>query len=181
MKLTKVMTIGAVLSLSYGLIACSEKQAEVKVEETEAKATGLEALVVAEEPAEAVSIAALRGAAKAGDEVTFTGKLIGNQTVLMDGRAIMVMGDPAKLTSCDLRPGDNCQMPWDVCCDDFDAIKANIVTVQVVDADGKPLKQGLRGVGGIQELSMVTVTGTVDAVSNADNMVVNAKSLFVKK
>lgn len=123
----------------------------------------------------------LRSSAKVGDSVAFAGKLVGGDPVLIDSRAIMTLGDPAKLISCDLREDDHCVTPWDVCCDDPDEIKQNIVTVQAVDADGRPLKEGFRGLGGIKELSEVTVLGTVAEGSNDENMIVNLSGVYVKK
>jgi len=169
------------LVLALSLASCSDKQEEAQASTTSESASGLASLLVTEAPADALSIAKLRTTAKVGDEVVFSGKIIGNSTVLIDGRAIMVMGDPQKITSCDLMHGDNCATPWDVCCDDHDVIKNSIVTVQVVDADGKPLKQGFRNVGGIKELSNLVVRGKVAEGSNEANMLINATSLFVVK
>ena len=112
--------------------------------------------------------------------MTFTGHVIGSDPVFMDGRAVMIMGDPKKLTSCNLRPGDECETPWDVCCDDHDVITASILTVQVVDDAGKPLKTGLKGLGGMKELSALTIIGKVADKSNESNMLINATGIFVQ-
>ena len=169
------------LVLALGLASCSDKPEEAKAPEVTATTTGLSSLLVTEAPADALSIAKLRTTATVGDEVVFSGKIIGSSTVFIEGRAIMVMGDPEKITSCDLRPEDSCTTPWDVCCDDFEVIKSSIVTVQVVDADGKPLKQGFRNVGGIKELTSLVVSGKVAEGSNESNMLINATSLFVSQ
>jgi len=169
------------LVLALGLASCSEKPEQANTPEVTESAKGLSSLLVAEAPADALSIAKLRTTAKVGDEVVFSGKIIGSANVFIEGRAIMVMGDPEKITSCDLHPGDSCTTPWDVCCDDHDVIKNSIVTVQVVDADGKPLKQGFRNVGGIKELASLVVSGKVAEGSNDANMLINATSLFVAK
>ncbi len=169
------------LALALGLASCSEKPQETKTPEATATATDLASLLVTESSAAPLSIAQLRSSAKVGDTVVFSGKVIGSKTVFIEGRAIMVMGDPDKITSCDLHPGDNCTTAWDVCCDDLDVIKSSIVTVQVVDADGKPLKEGFRNVGGIKELTNLVVTGKVAEGSNENNMLINATSLFIAK
>lgn len=176
----KLQNISA-LALALVLASCSEKPEAAKSTEVTESAKGLASLLVTEAPADALSIAKLRTTAKVGDDVVFSGKIIGNATVFIEGRAIMVMGDPEKITSCDLHPEDNCTTPWDVCCDDFEVIKNSIVTVQVVDADGKPLKQGFRNVGGIKELTSLVVSGKVAEGSNESNMLINATSLFVAK
>jgi hypothetical protein len=169
------------LVLALGLASCSDKPEEAQAPITGETTSGLASLLVTEAPADALSIAKLRTTAKVGDEVVFSGKIIGNDTVLIDGRAIMVMGDPKKITSCDLMHGDNCKTPWDVCCDEPDDVKNSIVTVQVVDADGKPLKQGFRDVDGIKELSSLVVSGRVAEGSNEANMLINATSFFLVK
>ncbi|MEO1857582.1 MAG: hypothetical protein ABGY95_09515 [Rubritalea sp.] len=169
------------LALALGLASCSETPEDVKAPEVTEATKGLASLVVSAAPTDATSIADLRTSAKVGDDVVFSGKVIGSSTVFVEGRAIMVIGDPQKITSCDLIHGDNCRTPWDVCCDDHDVIKGSIVTVQVVDADGKPLKEGFKNVAGIKELSNLVISGKVAEGSNDDNMLINATSLFVAK
>jgi len=167
------------LGLSLTLASCSEKD-----ESSDTSANGgsgdLAALVLTTAPEKPVDIADLRKSAKPGETVTFTGHILGSDNVFMEGRAVMIMGDPKKLTACNLNPGDECETPWDVCCDDPEVIKASIVTVQVVDDAGKPLKSGLKGLGGIKELSAVTVVGQVAASSDESNMLVNATGIYVQ-
>ncbi|MGJ8673091.1 hypothetical protein [Rubritalea sp.] len=179
MKLKSILACG----LLAGLVSCSEKPTdEVSNDSTAEVTSGMQGLLLESAPEGAVTINELRSSAKLGDAVAFKGKLIGGDPVLIENRAIMTLGDPAKLTSCDLMgEDDHCQTPWDVCCDDNDAIKQNIVTVQAVDASGSPLKEGFRGLGGIQELSTVTVLGTVAEGSNAENMIINSTAIFVEK
>lgn len=105
---------------------------------------------------------------------------MGRKDPFVAGRAMLVLGDPAKLTSCDIKDCSECPTPWDVCCDDPDDIKNFTATVQVLDADGKLIKQGLKGNHGIKELSQLIVTGTVAEGSNADNLLINATGIFIK-
>ena len=178
MKKTILLTFG----LAFTLISCSEKDKDTTdTSKQELKSdSAISKLLLKEEPKEAVGIAELRKTAKPGDTVTFTGAVIGSDSVFIKGRAIMVMGDPTKITSCDLHPGDNCQTPWDVCCDDPDVIKESILTVQVVDGSGRPLKADLTGVGGLKELSKATITGTVAKSSNESNMLINATGIYIQ-
>ncbi|MGJ8655780.1 MAG: hypothetical protein ACSHX6_04950 [Akkermansiaceae bacterium] len=183
MKLTQLLTLPKLmlLGLTVSLSSCSEDKKET-TESTQPKSevNALASYLLKESPADAVDIADLRKSASAGDTVTFTGKAMGKHSVFMDDRAIMVLGDPKKITSCDLLPGDNCKTPWDVCCDDRDVINATIVTVQIVDDAGKPLSTGIKGLGDIKELTEVIVTGKVADGSNEKNMVINATGIFVK-
>ena len=183
MKLKNILkTAGIIASLS--VISCSEKKEETSTATTtteESTNPELEEIILKEEPADAVDIAELRKTATVGDTVVLKGKVMGANLVFAKGRAMMILGDPNKLTSCDLKPGDNCERPWDVCCDTPKDIKENILTVQVLDTAGKTIKSGLKGVAGIKELAHVTVTGVVDKVSTEENMVINATGIFVNK
>ncbi|WP_411827647.1 hypothetical protein [Luteolibacter sp. AS25] len=176
MKINKLLPLAALLTIT----SCS-KEKENETVSSETSNDQLTAYLSEEKPAESTQISELRENAKPGDEVTFTGKVIGSHNVFMDGRAIMIMGDPTKLTSCDLHPGDNCASPWDTCCDDPDVIKQNIVTVQIVDESGTPLKSSIKGLGNLKELSTATVTGTVTEQSNAENMLINAASIYIEQ
>jgi len=174
MKLNTLYLLG----LSLALASCSnEKEASTDTKQT--GQTPLEKLVLETAPDKSLEIAALRTTAKLGDKVTFTGDVIGSNAVFMDGRAVMVMGDPKKLTPCNKIEGDECPTPWDVCCDDPDVITASIVTVQVVDDSGKPVKSSLKGLNGLKELSTVTVTGEVSGTASETNMLVNASGIYV--
>jgi hypothetical protein len=170
-------TILLPLGLAFILAACSDDKETTKEDST--PKGPLEKVVLDAAPASPIQIAELRKSAKPGDTVTFTGEVIGSFDVFMEGRAVMIMGDPHKMTPCNRIPGDECETPWDVCCDDPDHVTAAIVTVQVLDESGKPLKTSLKGVGGVAELSAVTVTGEVDKKSNDKNMIINATGLFV--
>ena len=172
----------AILALAsiFALASCSEEKGAASSSTSE-EDSSLSALVIKEEPAKAIDISDLRKTAKAGDLVTFSGDVLGSMNVFMDGRAVMILGDPKKMTACNLIPGDECETPWDVCCDDPDVIKASIVTVQAVDEAGKPLKEGFKGIGGMKELSSLVVTGEVAKGSTDSNMLVNATGIFVKK
>jgi len=162
--------------LAVLLSSCSEeKQADNP--SAPVKGDELAAVLLEAAPQEPLEIAEIRKSAKPGETVTFSGLVMGKEVVFMDSRAVLTLGDPGKMTPCG--PEEGCETPWDVCCDDPEVVNAAIITVQVVDENGKVLKKGLKGVGGMTELSSLTVTGEVAEGSNADNMVVNATGIFV--
>jgi hypothetical protein len=176
MKLTTTL-LAAIIP--FAIISCGDKgNSETKTEETKDKPS-LEYVLLKEKPAEAIKISDLRTKHKAGETVTFSGQVIGAKEVLIDGLAVMIMGDPTMMTTCNLLPGDGCVTPWDVCCDDKDVIRNNIVSVQVLDESGEPVKTGLRGLAGIKEMSDVIITGEIDKSSNEENMLINATGIFV--
>lgn len=180
MKLKYIIQTAAIIA-SFSLTSCSEKKEETSPTKTPENTSSLELekIILKKAPANAVGIADVRKNASAGDEVVFNGKVMGANIVFIKGRAMMILGDPDKLTSCDLKPGDNCERPWDVCCDAPKDIKENILTVQVLDTEGEIIKQGLKGLAGIKELSNVIITGVVDKTSNKDTMMVNVTGIFV--
>lgn len=116
---------------------------------------------------------------KAGDKITVQGKIMGSMKPFVEGRASFIIGDPAKLTSCDLKEDDPCESPWDVCCDDSQDIADATLSIQLIDGSGKVLKAGLKGINGLKELSNVVVEGTVDSASNKMVMIINAESISV--
>ncbi|MGJ8677131.1 MAG: hypothetical protein ACSHX0_06420 [Akkermansiaceae bacterium] len=180
MKIQHTVTTSA-LALAATLVFASCGKDEVPSAQTSAPSSALETILVSTMPESAESISQIRQSVEVGKDVTLSGKVMGSMEPFIEDRAMVLLGDPAIITSCDLRPGDNCPTPWDVCCDDHDAITASIATIQVLGEDGKPLKQGLKGVNGIKELSNLVVTGTIAEGSNSDNLLINAKSIFVQK
>jgi hypothetical protein len=118
---------------------------------------------------------------KPGDKVIVTGKVMGSRNPFVTGRASFIIGDPAKLASCDLDEGDGCKTPWDVCCEPSKVIASSTLNIQVLDAEGKVVKTSLKNIEGLTELAMVTVQGTVSHGSSAQSMSINAEIISVKK
>jgi hypothetical protein len=85
------------------------------------------------------------------------------------------------LTACSDTPGDECETPWDNCCDSPEDKKRGTATIQIVDADGRVLKEPVEGVGGLANLATITVTGTVADGSSADLLIINAKAIRTGK
>jgi hypothetical protein len=130
-------------------------------------------------PAGAQAIHLIRSQVKSGDEVTISGRIMGRSKPFVDGRAAFILGDPAKLTPCNERPDDECEEPWDVCCDSAEAKKIGTATIQLVDAEGRVLKQSLKGSHGLTELATVTLTGVVAPESSPESLIINATRIHV--
>lgn len=139
----------------------------------------LQSLLLPKAPEGAITITEARKKPTPGTQVIVSGKVMGNDNPIIQSRALLTLGDPTRLDSCDLIPGDECPTPWDVCCADPDIVRASIATIQVIDENGKPVKAGLRGLGGLQELSKLIVIGEVANGSNANNFLVNATGFHV--
>jgi hypothetical protein len=136
-------------------------------------------LVLTAAPADAKDVTQLRATAKSGDDVVIRGVVAGSKEPLAKHRAILTLLDPA-IRTCDRMTGDTCKTPWDACCEPTDVLVANTATVQVVGPDGRPLKAGLEGVGGIQPLKRVVVVGKYRPSPDGKAAVVDATGLYVE-
>ena len=177
----KTKTTCILIASALLFVSCSEKttnrSAEVVATESSA---ALKAVFSASPSGEAVTITIARSSAKPGDEITISGRVMGAEKPFVDGRAAFILGDPEVLTACNEVPGDECETPWDACCDSPEDKKRATVTIQVIDADGRVLKESIEGVGSLKNLSKVTVTGKVAETSSADLLIVNASAIKVK-
>ncbi len=134
---------------------------------------------VTEKPKEAKSVAVTKKSAKKGDTVVIEAKIGGRAEPFVKNRAIMMVADRS-LKSCDQIPGDNCAKPWDYCCEPPESKKANLMTLQFVGEDGKPLKVGAQSVGGLEPLGLVVFEGTVAEKDEQGTFVVTVKRIFVE-
>lgn len=127
---------------------------------------------------EAETITALRAKAKPGEQVTLVGKVMGMMEPFVPNRAAFVAGDEETLVSCELLGDENhCPTPWDVCCEDPGKIRASTATIQVVNENGDVIKQEIRGVNGLKELSRIRVRGVVAPQSSDEVLIVNAERI----
>lgn len=145
------------------------------------EAGAVKAILETSPKGEGQSIHAVRESAKPGDEVTIKGRIMGNSKPFVDGRSAFILGDPTILQACNDKPGDECDTPWDSCCNTPEEKKKGTATVQIVNAEGRVLKEQVEGVGGIEKLATVTVTGKVAPGSSADLLIVNATAIHAGK
>lgn len=125
------------------------------------------------------SIPEVRVTAEPGRPVLLEGRIMGVMHPFVENRAVFVLGDNATLTACGDNPGDTCSTPWDACCDPVDIRQAGTATIQIVDADGRVVHQGLEGVNGLEKLATVRVAGTLAPAASPGSLVVNATAIDV--
>lgn len=166
------------LLTSLALLACDSGTTTSTNGDTPA-AHPLASVLISDAPANPISVVEARKNPTVGTEVIVSGDIMGKPEVFVPNRAMLTLGDPNVLTTCNRRPGDLCEAPWDVCCDDGEVIKKSIVTIQLLDADGNLIKTGLKGLGDMKELSSLVVKGTVADGSNADNLIINAGAIHI--
>jgi hypothetical protein len=170
------------LSGLLALVSCGEKKPSAASSPDAAAAAAdpaLAAVFTATAPAGPRAIHEARAAAKPGDEIVLSGRVMGADNPFVAGRAAFVLGDPALLTTCNERPGDECPSPWDTCCDTPEAKRDGTATIQVLGADGRVAKGTLEGVCGLAKLARVVVAGKVAPGSGAESLVVNATAIHV--
>ncbi|NQZ58918.1 MAG: hypothetical protein HRT88_15815 [Lentisphaeraceae bacterium] len=172
----KIATFITIALLSF---ACGKKE-ETKAPAVPQVKSAASKVFVGAAPQGAISVIEARKLS-AGKKVVIKGAVIGSRSPFVEGRASFVLGDPAVLTSCNLKEGDNCDTPWDTCCDTKTSRRNSVVSIQVLDADGMVMKAPVKGVKGLSELSHVVVEGTVDASSTEKSMIINATAIFVEK
>ena len=168
--------------IAIALTSCGKKPETVTtVSPAAAPSPALSKVLSATPAGTPVAIHTARSTAKPGETITISGKIMGNASPFVAGRAAFILGDPELITPCNEMPGDTCETPWDACCDTPEKKKQGTATIQVVDAEGRALKEPLEGVGGLANLAKVTVTGTVAKESTADLLLVNATAIQAGK
>ena len=136
-------------------------------------------LILSKAPENAKDLLAVKKSAKEGEQVVIRGVIGGDEKPIAENRALFMLLDPS-VNTCNKTPGDGCTTPWDACCEPKDTLVEKSASIQVVGADGKPLKTGLAGVGGIAPLKTVIVTGKVHGPMDGKNLLVDATGIFVQ-
>lgn len=130
------------------------------------------------EPTDIKDVAAAKRAAVKGEPITVRGRVGGSASPIVNGIAAFTLVDMA-LPPCNLNPDDHCTRPWDYCCEPKSRIAEHAATVQVVGADGRPLRVGLEGHGGVVPLSELVISGTVAATDQSRVLIINAERVHV--
>lgn len=131
-------------------------------------------LLTTESPADAVDVGAARTASEPGATITVRGVIGGRPKPIADKSAIFTIMDRGLV--CDTA----CGQGWSGCGNTPEALKAGIATVQITDADGKPLAAALEGANGLVPGANVVIRGTVAAVSNANVLIVTAQQIHIE-
>jgi len=163
------------------LASCGKQETTATAPTPSAPSTALSAVLAAAPTGEPKPIHLIRATAKPGDDITVSGKIMGNEKPFVDGRSAFILGDPEVLTACNEDPADKCTTPWDNCCDSPEDKKRGIATIQIVGADGRVLKESIEGAGGLVNLAAVTVSGKVAEGSSGDALIINAQAIRTGK
>jgi len=135
-------------------------------------------LFVDQAPPDARGVGDLRADVEATGEVVIHGRIGGRAKPFVDGVAMFLLAD-VDMKSCD-ELGGACPVPWDFCCEPPESLAAKIATIQIADAEGKPLRISVEGQNGLLPLAVLTIAGEV-AQRDGGSLVINARKIHVAK
>ncbi|MCP4594249.1 MAG: hypothetical protein GY842_26260 [bacterium] len=177
-----IMTVAFVLA-GWGAVGCKPEQAQESARSTAvnqpAPATLAANLFVPEAPVGARGVTEVKADAGATGAVVVHGRIGGRANPFVDGAAVLLLAD-ASMKACNELHGDGCKTPWDYCCEARESLTANTATIQIVGADGKPLKINLNGRHGLTPLARITVAGEITQRDASGTLVINARSIHVQ-
>lgn len=129
-------------------------------------------------PDDASDVLDTRSNSAAGEAVMLRGRVGGRRDPITENRAIFLMADVG-LPACDANPDDRCPTPWDYCCVPRDELRRNLVTVQIVDEDGRPLAARFDPASGVKPGAEIVVEGEIASKDDSGSMIVNARKIYV--
>jgi hypothetical protein len=125
-------------------------------------------------PPGAKPVAEVREKAKAGEKVVVAGVVGGTKKPFIDGVAAFTIVD-ASAKKC---TPDECEAPWDYCCEPPDSLSKKMVTIEFRDG-ASPIRTSARGFHGLDHMKDVVVTGEVTR-DEAGNVSLSATGIHVK-
>jgi hypothetical protein len=181
MKTRALLVLNVVLVIAAG---CSDENATTSPSASASNSTsassmpGIEAATyrLADEPAGAQDVIAVRESAVDDEEVVIVGRIGGDSNPWVEGRAAFSIVDRS-LLACSDREGDECPQPWDYCCE-TDKLPTSKVLVKVVDESGNVVKADARDLLHLKELQTVVIRGTARRIDEG-NLVVLARGVYV--
>lgn len=174
-----VSSIAALLLSLFIAAGCSSESPTESTTETPANTPGIDRaqFLLDAEPDGSSGVIAVREATTDGDDIVITGRIGGSVNPWIKGRAAFSIVDPS-LRACTDIPGDECETPWDYCCE-TDKLAAATALVKFVDDSGKPLAADSRDLLSVKELQTVVVQGKAQR-DEAGNLTILASRLFVR-
>jgi hypothetical protein len=131
--------------------------------------------LLASEPDGVLGVKEARTKTNDGDDVVMVGRIGGQKDPWGNGQASFMIVDTS-LLACSDREGDNCDTPWDFCCEDLKGMTAN---VKIVDAKGDAIQKPAKELLGVKELQTVVVRGKAQR-NDKGNLIVLATGLYVR-
>ena len=98
------------ITLCLAVTSCGGGDDEASNNENTASSAfdALQALLLPKAPEGPLTITEARKKPTPGTKIIVSGKVMGNKNPIIQSRALLTLGDPDRLDSCDLIPGDDC-------------------------------------------------------------------------
>ena len=135
--------------------------------------------VLTTRPGDAIDVTVAR-TKPPGSAVTVQGRIGGRAKPFIAARSAFLLADLKAIAACDANPDDDCDTPWDYCCEPTAKIAASTCLIQVVGSDGQVATIPLNGVGGMAPGSKVVVTGTLSPQSTPESVAIIAHGVYVE-
>ncbi|UCF32965.1 MAG: hypothetical protein JSV78_11600 [Phycisphaerales bacterium] len=181
-KRTGTFILTALSLAGLGTAGC-ERKPQQRASDASKSTDGLapvlpENLFVQEAPAGARDVTDVKADKSATAEVVVHGRIGGRKEPFVDGAAMFMLAD-VNMRPCNELHGDRCPTPWDYCCEPRESLVAKVATIQVIGADGRPLRINLKGKHGLEPLAELTVAGEVAQRDEHGTLVINAREIHV--
>ncbi len=160
------LMVAALVAVSLSLTGCTDSSASGATSK----------YLLKTEPAGAQDISKVVADAKDQEEVVVVGRIGGDVKPFVPGQAAFTVVD-VSLVPCNEKEGDDCQTPWDYCCD-TPKLATHSVAVKVVDSQGKPVKGEAKDVLNVKELQTLVIKGKVEKVGG--QITILANSMYVR-
>ena len=168
----------ALALIAVGLVSSGCSKDQTAQPETPRVVTDGGQYLLAAEPEGALGVIEARESAKDSDLVTVVGRIGGSANPWIEGRAAFSMVDPS-LRACSDIEGDECEVPWDYCCE-TDRLPEATALVKVVNESGELIAVDARELLGVKELQTVIVQGKAQR-DEAGNLTILATGMYVKQ
>ena len=175
----KCISLAACVGLVV-VIGCSQESPKTPAPQASNSASAVNGskYLLNEEPDGAEDVIKVREAANDGDDVVIVGRIGGGENPWIEGRAVFSIVD-GSLKACSDIPGDECEKPWDYCCETH-KLPTSTALVKVVDENGDLVRADSRELLKVKELSTVVVKGKAQR-DDAGNLTILARGVYVKK
>lgn len=137
------------------------------------------AFLLASEPAGAKGVIDLRKETHADRDLVVVGRVGGSKKPFIAGRASFTIVDPS-LKTCSEREGDDCETPWDYCCETPDDLAKATILIKFVDDQGKTMARDAKSDLGLKEMQTVVVQGKARYDAEGNLTAILAKGVFVR-
>ncbi|MDA0214262.1 MAG: hypothetical protein O2875_02740 [Planctomycetota bacterium] len=134
-------------------------------------------LIVTEQPAGAVGVVEARTAGKIGERVAVIGRIGGSRAPFVSNRAIFTIVDQTMKSCAETGEEDHCPRPWDYCCEDKKELAKSMASIEISDANGKPLELSLESEGTLKPLMLIAVEGTLQS-TDGGSFLVRAERIY---